>query len=390
LLKIMLSATEVSGDLHGANLVRAIKKICPECEFLGVGGERMREEGVDVRIFSTHLGTVGVVEGVKFYPFFLRIISEVKRLLKEEKPDLLVLIDSRDFNLKLIPLAERLKVPTVYYVAPPVWAWPDWKMKKMSRKINKIIAIFPFEEKIYKKAGADVVWVGHPLLDVVKPALDKKEAFKKFSLDPSRPVIGLLPGSREQEIKALLPLMLKAAENIKKKLKEVQYLLPVASFIFQEKIAKMVGKSKAEVKILNDNIYDLMNISSLLITASGTATLEAACLGIPMVIVYKTHITTYLLGKVLLTLPYVGLPNILAGRRIVPELLQFKATEKNLSDTVLSLLSHSGRLARMRHELKQSVKKLGPPGATERAARVIVEEVKDKGLRSEPGFYSKM
>jgi len=379
LLKIMLSATEVSGDMHGANLAKAIKKLRPEAYFIGIGGERMVAAGVDVKVFATHMGTIGIVEGLKYYPSFLKIKLKIEKLLKEEKPDLLILIDSRDFNLNLIGPAKRLGIPVVYYFAPPVWAWQDWRMMRAAKKIDRIIAIFPFEERIYKKVGADVLWVGHPLLDIVRPTMNKEKAYKKFAIDPSQPVVGLLPGSREYEINGLLPVMLGAAERLKRKMEKVQYFIPVAASFFQEKIAKMVERSEVRVKILNDNIYDIMNISSLLITASGTATLEAVCLDTPMVIIYKTHITTYILGKILLKIPYVGLPNILAGKKIVPELLQFKAKEEGLVDVVFDLLVNSEKLNKMRIELREVLKKLGSPGATERAAQAVLEVAVKKG-----------
>lgn len=381
-LKIMLSATDVSGDLHSANLVKAIKKLCPSTDFIGIGGEKMREAGVDIRAITVHMGTIGLLEGVKYYPSFLRIKSMVERILKEEHPNLIILVDSRDFNLKFIKLANKLRIPTVYYVSPPIWAWPDWKMKKMARKVNKIIAIFPFEIEIYKKIGVNVVWVGHPLLDIVKLATNKEEIYRKFGFNPYQPIIGLLPGSREYEINNLLPIMLSAAEELNKKIKGIQYFVPIAASVFQEKISKIVKKSKIEVKILNNNVYDLMNASTLLITASGTVTLEAACLGIPMIIMYKTHITSYLLGQILLSLPYVGLPNILAGKKIIPELLQFKATKNNLVNTALDLLINSDKLNKMKSELKKIVKKLGSPGAIDRAARVVVETVNGKRIKN--------
>ena len=373
MLKIMLSATEVSGDLHAANLVKAIKRLCPETEFFGIGGEKMKEAGVEVRQFVTHMGTVGILEGVKFYPSFLKAKNEVGKILKEKNPDLLVLIDSRDFNTRLLPLAKNLGIPTVYYIAPQIWAFFDLKMRKIAKEFEKIITIFPFEDEAYRKIGADTVWVGHPLLDIVKPELTKKEAYRRFSFDPEKPIIGLFPGSREYELVNLLPLMLKVAEILEEKIKGVQYYVPAASSFFEEKISRIIRKSKIRVKIFKENIYDLMNISSLLITASGTATLEAACLGVPMVILYKTHITTYLLAHILVKLPYVGLPNILGGKRIVPELLQFKATEKNISNVCLDLLCNSDKITNMRKELKKAVEKLGPPGATEKAAKVVVE-----------------
>ena len=383
MVKIMLSATEVSGDMHGAHLVGAIKKLSPSTHFIGIGGERMREAGVEIKSFTTHMGTIGLLDGLKYYPSFLKIRSQVEKILRDEHPNLIVLIDSRDFNINLISLAHRLGIPSVYYVAPPIWAWPDWRMKRMARKLTKIIAIFPFEMEIYRKAGAHVVWVGHPLLDIVKPTMSKENSYKMFDLNPSRPIVGLLPGSRQYEINSLLPVMLSAANMLNEEIQDIQYLLPIAASPFRERAAEMVEKSPVDVKIVNNGIYDLMNIATLLVTASGTATLEAACLGVPMVIMYKTHITTYLLGQILLSLSHVGLPNILAGKEIVPELLQFKATEEDLLATVLDLLTSSEKLAQMSCQLREVVKKLGSPGATERAARAVLETASHRKVQDE-------
>ena len=372
-LKIMLSVTEVSGDLHAANLVKAIRRIRPATSFIGIGGEKMREAGVKVKAFTVHMGTIGLLEGVKYYSSFLKIKLMVEETLREEHPDLIVLVDSRDFNLRVIRLANRFKIPTVYYIAPPVWAWSDWKAKTIARSLTRIIAIFPFEVKVYEKIGANVTFTGHPLLDIVKPKLSRKEAYKRFALDPYKPIIGFLPGSREHEISKLLPVMLKAAYILKKNLKGVQFLLPIAASVFQDKISKMVARSKLPIRITDNNIYDLINISDLLIVASGTATLEAACLNTPMIIVYKTSISSYLLGRILLKIPYVGLPNIIANKRIVPELLQFRVTANRVGDLALKLLADSKKLGQMKVELKRVVQKLGKPGAVDRAARVVVE-----------------
>jgi len=372
-IKIMLSATEVSGDLHAANLVKAVRRIHPATSFIGIGGEKMQKAGVEVKAFTVHMGTIGLLEGVKYYPSFLRIKLMVEETLKEEHPDLIVLVDSRDFNLRVIRLANRFKIPTVYYIAPPVWAWPDWKAKTIAKSVTRIIAIFPFEVKVYEKIGANVTFTGHPLLDVVKPKLSKEEAYRRFELNPCKPVIGLLPGSRECEINKLLPVMLKSAYILKKNLDGVQFLLPIAASVFQNKISKVVARSKLPIKIVDNGIYDLMNISDLLIVTSGTATLEAACLNTPMIIVYKTSISSYLLGQILLKIPYVGLPNILAHKRIVPELLQFKATANHISNAALELLGDSEKSEQMKVELREVVQKLGKSGAVDRAARVVVE-----------------
>ena len=374
-LKILISVTEVSGDIHAANLVEAIKRINPGTEFVGIGGERMQKAGVDVRSITVHMGTIGVLEGVKYYPFFLKIRSMMKKILMEERPHLLVLIDSRDFNLSIARLAKKFDIPAVYYVAPPVWAWPDHKGKRVARTLDRIIAIFPFEAEIYRECGAKVAFVGHPLLDIVKPSMSKEEVYHKFSLNSGGFIIGLLPGSREQEINNLLPLMLSTAAEVSKRLKNVQFLLPLASSVFADRITRIVNKSEVSVKIVTDGVYEVMNISHLLITSSGTATLEASCLGTPMIIVYKTSLSTWLMGKILLKLPYIGFPNILANKMIVPELLQFQARPDRLSNLVLELLNHPQKLETMRMGLRKVVKKLGEPGAIDRAAKVIMEVV---------------
>lgn len=373
--RILLTAAEVSGDLHAANLVGAIKRIDADIEFVGIGGEKMRQAGVDVRATTVHMGTVGIWEGLKYYPSFLRIEKQIKKMLREEPPDLLVLINSRDFNLRIARLAKKRGIPIIYYIAPPAWAWPDWATKRTARDITKVMAIFPFEAELYRKVGADVIFVGHPLVGVAGPTLSKSEAYEKFNLTSSHPIIGLLPGSRAYEIDSLLPMMLRAAAKIKRSLKGVQFLLPVAASIFEKKISRMVRRSGIEVKLINNNIYDLMSVSDLVITASGTATLEAACLATPMIVVYKTSLSTWILGHILIKFPYVSLPNILAGKRIVPELLQFRATSNRLANLTLSLWEDSQRLEQMKIELNKVTRKLGEPGAIERAARVVVESL---------------
>lgn len=382
-LRILISAAEVSGDVHAANLVKAIKRINPHTRFVGIGGERMQKAGVDVRSITVHMGTIGLLEGVKYYPSFLKIRSMMKKILLQERPHVLILIDSRDFNLSIIRLAKKFAIPTVYYVAPPVWAWPDRKGKRVARTLDRIIAIFPFEAEVYRECGAKVTFVGHPLLDIVKPSMNKEETYHKFGLNSDRFIIGLLPGSREQEINNLLPLMLNTAGKVSKRLKDVQFLLPLASPVFKDRIMKIVNKSNVSVKIITNGVYEVMNISDLLIISSGTATLEASFLGTPMVIVYRTFLSTWLIGTILIKLPYLGLPNILANKMIVPELLQFQAKPGRLSNLVLELLSHPRKLEKMRIELKKIVKKLGEPGATDRAAKAIMEVASQRSLKFE-------
>ncbi|MBC7189817.1 lipid-A-disaccharide synthase [Candidatus Aerophobetes bacterium] len=380
-MKVMLSATEVSGDMHGANLVHAIRKFSPDSVFFGLGGEKMKEAGVELKAFTTHLGTVGIAEGVRFYPLFFKLFFKAKKVLQEERPDVLVLIDSRDFNVNLINPARKLNIPVVYYVAPPIWAFPDTRMKKMVDKINKVIAFFPFEADSYRKIGADVALVGHPLVDLVKVEKKREEICRELRLDPSLPIISLLPGSRIHEVKNLLPLMLSAAERLNHKLREVQYLLCVAASFLDEKIRSMLDKRNLRVRVVGKKVYEAMSVSDLVIASSGTATLEATCLEVPMIILYRTHILTYLLARMLIRVPYVGLPNLLAGEEIVPELLQFKLTEESLAEKVFELLETPEKREKIKNELKKVKEKLGPPGAMERAARVVLEVAVSKKRR---------
>jgi len=373
--KIMVSVTEVSGDLHAANLVQAVKKIDPRVEFVGIGGEKMERAGVQIRAKTVHMGTVGVIEGVKYYSSFLKIKSKVKRILKEERPDLVILVDSRDFNLRLARWAKKLAIPTIYYIAPPLWAWNDWQIKRAAINITKIIAIFSFEAEVYRKTGANVSFVGYPLVDLVKSSMSKEETLQELGLDGERPIIGLFPGSRGHEVTRLLPLMLKAASKLDKKLKGVQFLLAEASPVFHDKIARIVRESKIPIKFVFGDSYNLMNVSDLLISASGTTTLEASLLGTPMIIVYKTSLSTWLIGQILIKLPYIGLPNIVARKRIVPELVGFKLTANRLANVALDLLQSKKKLEQIRIELRKVAQKLGKPGAVDRAAKIVVEMV---------------
>jgi len=373
--KIMICAGEVSGDLHAANLVRAVKKLDSNIEFMGIGGEKMEEAGVEIRDKTVHMGTVGIMEGVKYYPSFWKIKTKLSKTLKEEHPDLVILVDSRDFNLRVARLAKKLGISTLYYIAPPIWAWKDWQTKRISRDIDRIIAIFSFEAEAYKRAGAKVSFVGYPLVDLARPSMSKEEALRKFNLTAKRLIVGLLPGSRKHEIVKLLPLILKVAAKLEEEFKGIQFLLAEASPVFHREITRIVAGTDIPLKIISHSTYDLMNVSDLLITTSGTATLEATLLGTPMIVIYKTSFSTWLIGQILIKLPYVALPNIIAKEEIVPELIGFELNEKRLNNVALELLHNKEKLEKIRVRLKRVAEELGRPGAIERAAKIIVEMV---------------
>ena len=371
--RILIIAGEISGDLQASLLVENLQQIAPQLEFIGVGGRKMEAAGVKMLAYTMHMGTVGFTEGFKFYPAFWKIKSKISQFLRRNPPDLIILVDCRDFNLRIAALAKKLGIPTAYYIAPPVWAWPDWRAKWIAREVTKIIAIFPFEAEVYKKAGANVSFVGYPLVDLIKPTLKKEEIYQKFNLAKKKPVIGLLPGSRGHEINAHLPLMIQAAEIVYQKRNEPQFYVPVADPAFKKRISYLVSKSKIPIRIVDNGLYDLMSISRLIVTASGTVTLEASFLKTPMIVVYKLSLPTWMMGKIIVKLPYISLPNIISGRQIVPELIQFQFTPISLARKVLEFLLDEQKLREMKKQLDEVTQKLGSPGAVQRAAGVIKE-----------------
>ena len=368
-LKIMLVAGEVSGDLQGAALAKELKNLNSSIELFGNGGPQMEANGVKIKFNVLKRSTVGFVEALAQVFPMAGILKKLKKIIVDENPSAIVLIDNQGFNLQLAKFAQKKGIPTIYYFTPQAWIWGS--ARQIARQVTKLIGTFPLETEVYAKTGADITFVGHPLLDIVHPTLSKEEASHKFNLDLHKPIIGILPGSRTQEIRYHLPVMLKAISKIKVK-KEVQFLLSVASPIFKEEIMEIVKKGKEEVKIIEGYTYDLINISDLILTCSGTATLEAACLGKPMIVVYKLAFISYLCARMLIRLPYVSMPNIIARKKIVPELLQRNFTPSNVASSVLNLLENVPEREKMQENLKEVVQKLGEPGAVRRAAEIVL------------------
>ena len=371
--KIFISAGEASGDLNGASVAASLRNIRPDIRISGMGGEMMRAAGVEIVYDIADLGVMGIVEIAKSLPKLFRLRDFLSDWLARERPDVLVVIDYPGFNTRLAKVAKRLGIPVISYISPSAWAWGRGRAKEVAETVTKVAAIFPFEADVYRQAGADVVFVGHPLLDIVKPSLPKDEAYRLFGADPTRPVVLLMPGSRRQEIDKLLPVMLAAMEKVAEKVPDCQIFLPVASTISREILQNIIDGYKLEVRLTAGNNYDLMNIGTVAIAASGTATLEAAIMGLPTVIVYKVAALTYLLGKMLVKIPHIGLPNIVAGRRIVPELLQGEATAANIARETLPIVTDPAARDRMVDDLADVSQKLGESGAVGRVAQVILE-----------------
>lgn len=369
---IVIITGEASGDLYGGKLAKSIKELSPDVELQGMGGSNMLKAGVNLIFDITDLSGIGALEVITKIPKFFQRLKEVGNYLKENKPQLLILIDFPEFNMRLAKIAKSLMIPTVYYIPPTAWAWRKGRAKTMTKFVDKVISIFDFEAKVYQEAGNDVEFVGHPLVDIAVAKMTKEEACEKFNLNPKKKIIGILPGSRKKEIEMLLPIMLSAVEKIQNHLPDIQFVIPLASTLSKEDISDFRFQI-SDFGIIENNTYEVMNISDLLIVASGTATLEAACLQTPMIIVYKLNWLTWQLGKLLVsTGGFIGMPNIVAGKEIVPELLQNKAKPEYVSQYAINLLENEYKRKKIIQELTQVRERLGSKGATTRVAKAIL------------------
>ena len=369
--KVIIITKKASGDLHGAHLLEAIRQIDPGIQFFGMGGEALRRTGMNLLYHNQSLSVVGITEVL----FKLRSIRKALRGLKQaldiEKPDLVILIDFPDFNLRLAKFASRRGIPVFYYISPQVWAWRSGRVRLIARWVKKMVVFFAFEVPLYKAAGVDVEWVGHPLLDVVKPTLSKDDALQRLGLDPRKRTVGLLPGSREQELERLLPVLLDTAHLLQKEIPGLQFVIPLASSLPKTTLSPWMKKTLLPVKVVEGLTYDVMNLSELLIMSSGTATLEAAIFGKPMVIIYKVSFISYWIGRALVHVKHIGLVNLVAGKGIAPELLQKDATPERIAKEALRILNDPALRQEMTESMIEVRKNLGEPGAVQRAARIV-------------------
>jgi lipid-A-disaccharide synthase len=378
LKKILMVTGETSGDLHGAHLVEAIHQIDPEVQFFGVGGENLERKGMKLLYHSQSLSVVGITEALSKLRTILKALKALKESLDREQPNLIILIDFPDFNLRLAKIARRKGIPVLYYISPQVWAWRRGRVKLIAERVKKMVVFFPFEVPLYKAAGVDVEWVGHPLLDIVKPALSKEAAFQKFGLDPRRRTIGLLPGSRIHEVERLLPPLLGSTHVLQKEIPDLQFVIPLAPGFTEASLSPWVKNSPVAVKLIEGGTYDVMNISELLILASGTATLEGAILGKPMIIIYKVSLFSSWVGRAMIQVNHIGLVNLVAGKGIAPELIQKDVNPKRICEEALRILKDSVLQQKMVESLREVRQRLGNPGAAQRAARIVMSMLEKK------------
>jgi len=370
--KILIVAGEASGDLHAAELVESIKKIAPGTVFFGLGGERLKAQGVEISFDLTKFAVVGFWEVLKNLGEFKRIFRDILRAADAGKPDLAILVDYPGFNLRLAGELHKRNIPVVYYISPQVWAWGEKRIHFIKRTVTKMLVLFNFEEELYKKYGVPVACVGNPLLDTVKTSAGRRELLEKTGLNPDILTVCLLPGSREKEVKTLLPLMLRCAGIINGYLYgRIQFLVLRAPTVKEEIFNRAMEKCGIPVKMVSGRAYDGIAASDFALVCSGTATLETAILAVPMVILYKVNFLTWFFIRMMIKIPYIGLVNVVKGRKIAEEFVQFDADENKICDYVIPILHDKDKLARLKLELLSVKPLLGSPGASERAAREI-------------------
>ena len=369
--KILIIAGEASGDLHGAHLVEQLHNLDPSIHCYGVGGDAMEAAGVRLLGHISDMAVVGLTEVASKAGPILSVYRRLKKTLVNEKPHLVILIDYPEFNLFLAGAIKKLNIPIVYFISPQIWAWRRGRVRKIARLIDRMIVIFPFEKDFYEKAGVEADFVGNPLLDAVRFRFSPQEAVGHFNLAPQVPTIGLLPGSRMGEIRRHLPVFLKAIPLIQRQIQPVQFILPVASGIDRKHIAALCAGAGDTIRIVRNDVYDVMNIADFLLVASGTATVEAAIVGTPMAIIYQVSPITAWLARLLIKTQNVGMVNIIANKTIVPELLQHDFTPEAVAGVATKYLLNKTARDTMKRELQGVRRLLGEPGAAQRAAQSV-------------------
>ncbi len=368
--RIMMIAGEASGDLHGSGVVRELKKAVPELEIFGVGGDKMAREGMEIVYHISRLSFMGFVEVMKNLRVIREVEQELEELLLSRKPDVVVLIDYPGFNLRFAKKVKRLGIKVLYYIGPQIWAWHKSRVKEMRHSIDAMKVVFPFEVEFYRKEGIDVEFVGHPLAESIGVKMSRQDFFEKWNLDPQKKLLALLPGSRNQEIEKIFPVMTLTAEDISRSGK-VQVAVGVAPNLGVSALRKHIF-SDTKMTFVTDATYELMKYADVALVTSGTATLETGWFCTPMVIVYRTSTLTYLIGRMLVDVNNIGLVNIVAEKELVPEFIQNDMTPHTLEEALGRILNDNGYAQRMRESLSVIKEKLGGPGASARVAQGVL------------------
>ncbi len=371
--RILIITGEASGDLHGANLAQALKQADPALSIVGIGGARMKAVGIEMVRDVAQLDIIGLI-GPAAVKTMIRRILRIRRVIRSEPWDLVVLIDNPGLNFHFARVAKAAGRRVLYYIAPQIWAWRPGRIRWIQRRVDHVVVILPFEADLYHRTGVRCTFVGHPLLDEVAPSYDRIELRKHFDLEEGRLVIGLLPGSRQGEIRSLLPVMLETAAHWSASRPGVQFILAQAPSVSDALLQECLAQSRVPVRIVHGQASEVMAAADLLFVASGTATLQAAVVGTPMILLYATTWLTYRIAKFLIRVDCIGLVNLVAGRKIVPELIQQEATADRLHREADRLLQDREAYDQMRTALRAVRENLGQPGASRRAAEVVLAE----------------
>jgi len=370
--RVLIIAGEASGDLYGGNLVKAIRTVDPSIYFLGVGGSHMKEAGVRLLRHAEEMAVVGL-PGAKRLLTIFEAFREVSASLTHWRPDLIILIDYPEFNLMVAGRAKRHGIPVMYYVSPQIWAWRSGRINTIRSRVDRMVVILPFEEKLYQEAGVKVSFVGHPLLDLIAVENEERSPCRRYGENGSRQLIGLLPGSRSSEVSRLLPVMLDMAAILVDMIPKVHFLVPLAPTISREQIDPYLKGRNLPLTVVTDSTHEVIRACEMIVAASGTVTLEAAIIGTPLVVVYKVNPLTYWLGKRLVKVNHVALANIIAGETVAPELIQHEVTPERIARESMKIFNDHGRKEWIKRRLQDVREELGTPGASDKAAAIALE-----------------
>ncbi|GAU09601.1 sugar synthetase [Desulfoplanes formicivorans] len=366
--KVFICAGEASGDMYGAMLVDALHAIDPALSCVGMGGSTMRARGFKALIHSEALSVMGLTEVIGHLPRILGLFTRMRRFLEKERPAVVVLIDSPDFNFRVAKMAKKLSIPVVYYITPQVWAWRQGRVKFLKHYVDRLVCIFPFEEPFFRKHGLDATFVGHPLLETMDLATRRK-------IGPDAKRIGILPGSRHKEIASLLPVFAKVASLLWARDPALRFTLVQAPQVELQTIQSLWLQDVPVDIVPATDRYDALRQCSFVVAASGTATFECALLGVPTMLAYKVAFLSYHIGRRLIRVPFIGMVNLILGKRVFPEFIQHEATPQAMAALGQSWLEHPDRLELIRSELETLPAMMGPGKATDRAAAIVAEYV---------------
>ncbi len=370
-MKLMMIAGEVSGDIHGEGLIRSLRQNHADADFFGIGGKKMIREGFRPYFMLDTLQAHGVVELAGHLPRLYKTLWRMRAALEQERPDALILIDYPGFNLKLAAYASEKGIPVIFFNSPQIWAWRKGRLDTIKRVVDKMIVLFPFEEKIYQQAGVNVSWVGHPLLDEISQDSDSAAFRENYGLRTDLPLLLIAPGSRPSEMKEHLPIMLEALPEIEKKIGEFHCILPLAESLDIEEVRSKTQSSSVHLTVVPEQFKESVRACDAAIIASGTASLQTGLALKPFVIVYRVSPLTFMIARLLAETKFIGMVNVLADKEIVHELVQNEFTVRNITDHAVRLLQDHDYRGTMIRELKKIGKKLGEPGAYKRAAKCI-------------------